>query len=146
MRAKMPTGLCTPFPTAVSGEMGKKQIDSIVPVPNLGLLQVRHLTRQKLWGFRALGETQEHIRFACVKGNCEFLREERVDGWSKVWAPQKRQRLRNSGHVYVKGGLKEGWTAEKTGDVTFFCNLEVMGRDLFALPQKKTKGFWGKWK
>lgn len=76
----MPAGLCTPFPRAVSGETGEKQINSVVPVPHLALLQVRGLVSQKTWGFRAPGETQEHIRFACVRRNCEFLWEGRVDG------------------------------------------------------------------
>lgn len=71
----MPAGLCTPFPGAVSGETGKKQTDSIVPAPNLALLQLRDLMSQKLQGFRALGEIQEHIRIAC-----DFLWEVYVDG------------------------------------------------------------------
>lgn len=40
----MSAGLCTPFLTAASGAIGKKEIHSIVPVPELALQQERSRT------------------------------------------------------------------------------------------------------
>lgn len=46
-----PAGLCTPFPRAASGQMGEKQINSVVQVQNLALVQLRGFNEGETAGF-----------------------------------------------------------------------------------------------